>query len=93
MTKILERAIAKARELSEEDQDAIGAVLLSLTDELPGHMGDVDEETRAAINEGIAQARRGQFVPNEDIEALWERYGVGWAKRSVPTRSLQAEEG
>ena len=76
MTKILERAIAKARELSEEDQDAIGAVLLSLTDELPGHVDDFDEETRAAIREGLAQARRGKFVPDEDIQALWRRYGL-----------------
>jgi hypothetical protein len=76
MTKILERAIAKARELSEEDQDAIGAVLLSLTDELPGRVDDFDEETRAAIREGLAQARRGEFVPDEDIQALWRRYGL-----------------
>ena len=76
MTKILEHAIAKARELSAEDQDAIGAVLLSLTDELPGRMADLDEETRAAINEGIAQAQRGEFVPDADIQALWKRYGL-----------------
>jgi hypothetical protein len=76
MTKILERAIARARELSDEDQDAIGAVLLSLTDELPSRVGDLDDETRAAINEGIAQARRGEYVSDEDVEALWKRYGV-----------------
>jgi hypothetical protein len=76
MTKILERAIARARELSDEDQDAIGAVLLSLTDELSSRVGDLDDETRAAINEGIAQARRGEYVSDEDVEALWKRYGV-----------------
>jgi hypothetical protein len=76
MTKILEQAIARARELPDEDQDAIGAVLLSLTDELPARIGDIDDETRAAINEGIAQARRGEFVPDEEIEALWRRYGL-----------------
>jgi predicted transcriptional regulator len=76
MTKILERAIAKARELPDEDQDAIGAVLLSLTDELPGRVDHLDEETRAAIREGLAQARRGKFVPDEDIQALWRRYGL-----------------
>jgi hypothetical protein len=73
MMKILERAIAKARELSDEDQDAIGAVLLSLTDELPDRIGDLDDETRAAINEGLAQARRGEFVADAEIRALWER--------------------
>ena len=33
MTKILDQAIAKARALSDQDQDAIGAVLLSLAEE------------------------------------------------------------
>ena len=74
MTKILERAIAKARELSDEDQDAIGAVLLSLTDELPDRAADLDDETRAAISEGLDQARRGEFVPDAEIEALWKRF-------------------
>jgi hypothetical protein len=75
MTKILEQAIAKARTLTDEDQDALGAVLLSLADELPSRMDDLDEEARAAIREGLAQARRGEFVPDKDILALWKRYG------------------
>jgi hypothetical protein len=31
-----------------------------------------DQETR----EGIAQAKRCEFVPDEDIQALWKRYGL-----------------
>jgi predicted transcriptional regulator len=75
MTKILDRAIAKARALSAEDQDA-RAMLLSLAEEWPIRADDLDEETRAAIREGIAQAKRGEFVPGEDIQALWKRYGL-----------------
>jgi predicted transcriptional regulator len=37
---------------------------------------DLDDETRTAIREGIAQAKRGEFVPDEDIQALWKRYGL-----------------
>jgi predicted transcriptional regulator len=76
MTKILDRAIAKARTLSEEDQDALGAVLLSLAEEWPNRLDDLDEETRAAIREGLAQAKRGEFAPEQDIQALWKRYGL-----------------
>jgi|HubBroStandDraft_3_1064219.scaffolds.fasta_scaffold2969374_1 hypothetical protein len=76
MMKILEQAIARACELSDEDQDTVGAVLLSLTDELPGRAGDLDDETRAAISEGLAQARRGEFVPDEEIEALWKGHAL-----------------
>ena len=76
MTKILDRAIAKARALSDEDQDALGAVMLSLAEEWPSRVDDLDDETRAAIREGLAQAKRGESVPDEDIKALWQRYGL-----------------
>lgn len=36
----------------------------------------LDDDTRAAIREGLEQARRGEFVPDEEIEALWKRYGL-----------------
>jgi predicted transcriptional regulator len=36
----------------------------------------LDDETRAAIREGLEQARRGEFVPDEEIEALWKRHGL-----------------
>jgi predicted transcriptional regulator len=72
MTKILDRAIARARTLSAEDQDALGAVMLSLAEEWPGNIDHLDEETRAAIREGLAQAKRGEFVRDEEIEALWK---------------------
>jgi hypothetical protein len=73
MSKILDRAIAKARALSAEDQDALGAVMLSLAEEWPKHADELDDESRAAIREGLAQAKRGEFVPDEEIQALWKR--------------------
>jgi hypothetical protein len=76
MTKILDQAIAKARALSDQDQDALGVVMLSLAEDWPNGLDDLDEETRAAIREGLAQAGRGEFVPEQDIEALWKRYGL-----------------
>jgi predicted transcriptional regulator len=75
MTKLLEQAIAKLRELPEQEQDALAVALLSVTG---GHAPDIalDDETRTAIHEGLAQAERGEFVPDEEIEALWKRHGV-----------------
>jgi hypothetical protein len=75
MSKLLEQAIAKARTLPEEEQDALGAVLLSMTDDEGGGIMQLDDDTRSAIREGLEQARRGEFVPDEEIEALWKRYG------------------
>ena len=75
MSKLLEQAIAKARTLPEEEQDALGAVLLSMTEDEGGAV-QLDEDTRAAIREGLEQARRGEFVPDEEIQALWKRFGL-----------------
>jgi hypothetical protein len=76
MTKILEKAIAKARALPAEDQDVLGAVILAFAEEELARIGELDDETRAAIREGLEQARRGEFVPEEEIEALWQRFGL-----------------
>jgi predicted transcriptional regulator len=75
MTKLLEKAIAQARALPPEDQDLLAAVLLSMTDEAGG-IAPLDDVARAAIREGLEQARRGEFVPDVEIEALWKRFGL-----------------
>ena len=75
MTKLLEKAIAKARELPGDEQDSIAVMLLSMTDD-EASIEPVDSATRAAVLEGLAQARRGEFVPDEEIEALWKRHGL-----------------
>jgi predicted transcriptional regulator len=74
MTKLLENAIARIRELPAEDQDAVAVAMLSMAEETP--IVALDDETRAAIREGLEQARRGEFVPDEEIEALWRRHGL-----------------
>jgi hypothetical protein len=75
MTKLLEQAISKARELPSDEQDLLAAIMLSVTDG-DALIPDIDEETRTAIREGLAQARRGEFVSDDEIEALWKRYGA-----------------
>ena len=69
MTKLLEKAIAKVRELPDDDQNAVAVAVLSMAEEAP--IVEIDNETRAAIREGLAQARQGEFVPDQEIEALW----------------------
>jgi predicted transcriptional regulator len=74
MTKLLEQAIARVRELPPEDQDAIATALLSLAGE-PTDVVRLDDETRAAVEEGLAQAERGEFVSDEDIATADARQG------------------
>jgi len=47
--------------------------MLSMADETAVIL---DPKTRAAIREGLEQARRGEFMPDEEIEALWKRHGL-----------------
>jgi predicted transcriptional regulator len=75
MTKLLEQAIAKVRELTDEEQNALALTILAMA-EVDESTLSLDDETRAAILEGLEQARRGEFVPDEEIEALWKRYGA-----------------
>jgi hypothetical protein len=75
MTKLLEKAFAKARELPEDEQDSVATMLLSMTSD-DSQIEPIDDETRAAILEGLAQARRGEFVPEAENEALWKRRGL-----------------
>ena len=75
MTKLLERAIAKVRELPAEDQDAVAIAVLSMTgEETP--LVHLDDDTRAAVLEGLAQAERGEFVPDDVVAEADKRHGA-----------------
>jgi predicted transcriptional regulator len=75
MTKLLEEAVARLRDLPDRDQDALAVAMLSMA-ETEAPVMAMDEQTRAAIREGMEQARRGEFVPDVEIEALWKQHGL-----------------
>ncbi len=72
MTKLLELAIAEVRKLSAVDQDETAEMLLWSIETRSGSLS-LDSETIAAIDESLAQARRGEFASDAEIEALWKR--------------------
>lgn len=75
MSKLLEDAIKRVRQLPESDQDEAAEMLLSVASRRsePIHL---DDETRAAVREGMAAARRGEFASDEEMAAFFKRYGV-----------------
>jgi predicted transcriptional regulator len=75
MAKLLERAFQKVRELPDEDQDALAFALLSMTGEDTAVV-HLDDETRAAVEEGLAQAERGEFVPDDVAAEADKRRGI-----------------
>jgi hypothetical protein len=72
MTKLLEEAIAQVRRLPDADQDAAAEILFTLASK---PMAQLDGATRAAIREGQAQARRGEFASDAEIDRLFKRKG------------------
>jgi predicted transcriptional regulator len=75
MTKLLEEAIKRVRELPEAEQDEAAEILLSVASR-KGEPVRLDDETRAAIREGRDQARRGEFVSDEEMAAFFRQHGV-----------------
>ncbi len=71
MTKLLDRAIKKIRELPEAAQDEFAAVLLVLAARANGPI-PLDDDARSAIREGVSQARRGEFASDEEIAAVFK---------------------
>jgi len=75
MTKMLEEAIAKVRELPEADQDEAAAMLLSVASK-NAEVVELDDDTRERIREGRRPAKNGEFVSDKDMTAFFRRHGV-----------------
>jgi hypothetical protein len=75
MTNLLERAIAKVRELPEADQDEAAELLLSVFSRRSEPIR-LDDETRAAVREGLEQARRGEFASDEEMAEFFRQNGA-----------------
>jgi len=73
MTKLLEQAIEKIREMPEADQELAAELLLNIAarrqEPIP-----LDDETRVAVRRGIEQANRGEFVSDEEMAAFFARH-------------------
>jgi predicted transcriptional regulator len=72
MTKLLEKAVEAVRQLSAEDQDEIARAMLSLARQ--GEPEPIDPAHLPAVLEGLAQARRGEFATDEEVEAAFRRF-------------------
>jgi predicted transcriptional regulator len=75
MTKLLEQAIAQVRELPDDEQDAVAALLMSIAESDASGV-TLDNASRAAIREGLAQAERGEFVADNIVADADKRHGI-----------------
>jgi predicted transcriptional regulator len=74
MTKLLEKALEAVRRLSPEEQDEIARTLLQLVGDDAGGPEAVATEHLAAVLEGLAQAQRGDFASDAEVEAAFRRF-------------------
>ena len=76
MTKEQINAVLESvRSWPEQDQEE----LVELAREIEARRSGVyimSDEERAAVQEGLDQARRGEFVPDDEMNAFWKKYDV-----------------
>jgi len=58
-----------------EDQEELIELAREIQARRTGVYVMTDDE-RAAVREGLEQARWGEFVPDEEMDAFWKKIGV-----------------
>lgn len=71
MEKTLEKVIARASAWPKEDQEELARIALEIERERNGGVHQLSDHELAAIREGVAQAERGEFVSDSEMEAFF----------------------
>lgn len=71
----LKQAIEQAEAWPDEDQAELAEYAREIQAERDGVYGMTDAE-QAAVNEGLSQALRGDFVPDAEVNGFWKRHGI-----------------
>jgi hypothetical protein len=74
MTDLLEKALETVRRLSPEAQDEIARAMLQLAAD-DADLEPIDPADLESVSEGLAQAERGEFASDEEVEAAFRRFG------------------
>jgi len=57
------------------ERQAEAAMMLELMEARAGETYNPSDEEWAAIEQGLAEARRGEFASEAEMEAIWARFG------------------
>ena len=74
MTKLLDQAIAKVRELPEEEQERAAESLMVFAELAKQGVYKLSPVERAAIEASKAEVRRGEFATDAEVEAAYARF-------------------
>ena len=75
MTELLERAVSTARALPPHLQDAIAEFVLDLAEDEAASVSLSPAEL-ASFAVSLEQAERGEFATDEEVAAIWAKYGL-----------------
>ena len=75
MTKLLEQAIEKVQRLPETEQNRAAELLLGFADSGQARYRLTDEQL-AEVERARHEAREGKFASDEEMAALWRRFGL-----------------
>jgi hypothetical protein len=70
MTKLMEKAISRVRELPEDRQDALAELMLDFTEQ-PGQLNDAQ---LADIELAKQEAREGKFATDKEMADVWRLF-------------------
>jgi hypothetical protein len=73
MTKLLDQALEAVRRLPPDSQDEIAKAMLVLS-EGDAEPEAIDSAHLSAVLEGLAQAKRGEFATETELEAIFRRF-------------------
>jgi len=74
MTKLLDEAIAKVRELPEEEQERAAESLMVFAELAKQGIYKLSAEERAAIGASRTQVGRGEVATDAEVEAAYARF-------------------
>jgi predicted transcriptional regulator len=63
------------RSWPQEDQEELAELAREIKARRTGVYVMNDEE-RAAVRRGLDEAARGEFIPDEEMNAFWKKFGV-----------------
>lgn len=75
MTELLSRAFQELAKLPPERQDELAAMLLDFIVHEREEF-ELTPEQEAGLKEAIARADRGEFASQEEVDALFRKYGA-----------------
>jgi hypothetical protein len=73
MTDLMDKALARVQTWPGERQNEAAELLLAL-DEMGAEPIDVDAETLAAMDEGLADSAQGRLADPAEVEAVFARF-------------------